>query len=465
MSRSYRGTTGHDFKEATRTLGMIWQAWEMVGLEGNDTLIGGGANDTLWGGTGLDRLEGRGGDDTYNVEDIRTVIIEGHNQGKDSVYTAVNYTLPANVESLYLRLTKHNRTVETARIGQGNELNNYMEGNQYDNRLLGHGGHDTIYGLDGYDTLVGGAGNDLLYGGAGNDMLYSHDEAMSSIGDEGSSDTLFGGAGDDSLIAGNGWDYLWGEDGNDTLVSGVDNYADFMWGGKGDDVYILRGHNAGIVIEFAGEGNDAIVLDYSAESYHAGENNNIENINIQGDVKYVFGNNQGQNMAGNDLANYIQGGAGLDAIWGHGGNDTLVGGGSNDSLYGGDDDDLLLGGGGSDHLQGGAGKDTLGGWGRTNNEVDRLWGGAGADVFRLGDVYMGAYYVGYGNSYAIIEDFSRAEGDKLQVRQADLNGYRISTGTSLTNANRVDTFIHFNNDLVATVANTSNLTVADFITV
>ncbi|QSJ20283.1 FG-GAP repeat protein [Nostoc sp. UHCC 0702] len=134
------------------------------GTDANDTLTGGAGNDILDGGAGSDRLLGGTGNDTYIVDTIRDVVIENADAGEDTVQSAVNYTLTANVE--YLILTGTANTT-----GTGNDLDNSITGNSGNNLLKGLGGNDTLLGNAGDDTLIGGAGNDLLTGGSGSDRF------------------------------------------------------------------------------------------------------------------------------------------------------------------------------------------------------------------------------------------------------------------------------------------------------
>lgn len=70
---------------------------------------------------------------------------------------------------------------------------------------------------------------------------------------------------------------------------------------------------------------------------------------------------------GSDQAERVKPRAWRDALYGMGGDDTLRGGDGADTLSGGAGADRLFGGMGDDRLHLGAG--------------DRVWGGAGADVF------------------------------------------------------------------------------------
>ena len=105
---------------------------------------------------------------------------------------------------------------------------------------------------------------------------------------------------------------------------------------------------------------------------------------------------------GNDLYDgRTAAGPGLE-VRGGGGDDTLRAGGGEDSLVGGDGSDLLRGGGGDDLFRGGLG-------------LDRLTGGAGADTF----AYQAPGESGAAQGVDRITDFSRAEGDLIDLQQID----------------------------------------------
>lgn len=116
------------------------------GGSGNDTLNGGGGNDYLDGGAGADTMRGGTGDDVYVVNQQDDSVSENANEGKDSVYSYINYTLGEHVENLYLYGAAHTAT--------GNVADNVLVGNAADNRLDGKGGSDTLTGGKGRDTFV-----------------------------------------------------------------------------------------------------------------------------------------------------------------------------------------------------------------------------------------------------------------------------------------------------------------------
>jgi serralysin len=262
----------------------------MAGNAGSDTLIGGAGNDTLQGGGAIDWLYGGSNDDTYFVETATDRVIEGLNQGIDTVRTAAPaFTLPLNVETL----------VGTFAGGQA------LTGNTLDNAITGFTGADTLNGGLGNDTLDGGAGIDRLLGGAGNDsfrieaatdvvielanqgtdtvimlgnagytlganvenLVLAGATGVSGVGNTlgnaitgnaagnvlyglGGNDSLDGGAGIDVLIGGAGRDTLTGGAGNDqfrflapgeTTVPAPDRIADFTPGQDRIDLRFIDG--------------------------------------------------------------------------------------------------------------------------------------------------------------------------------------------------------------------------------
>jgi len=251
-------------------------------------------------------------------------------------------------------------------------------------KMHGGAGADTLTGGVGADMIDGEAGNDSLRGGGGNDIL---------IGNDGS-DQLRGEAGDDQLYGG---------DGNDMLIGGAG--ADIMTGGKGDDRYWVD-NVKDVVVELSGEGNDAV---YASVDYTLADN--VERLYLVAGARTGTGNALNNLMfgtAGNDILyglagnDDLRGGAGADLLDGGAGNDRLYGHGGNDALRGGEGDDILDGGAGNDALFGGPGR-------------DKLTGGAGADRFIFGNETLGTPITLADQ----ILDFSRLQGDKIDVSLAD----------------------------------------------
>jgi len=170
------GGEGIDFLDGGRgkdTLNGDNGADELHGQRGTDTLKGGAGEDKLYGGQGRDSLDGGAGvdylaggvgDDTYIVDVVGDVLHEARLAGRDTVESAVTWTLGAFFEELEL-------TGTTAIDGTGNAFANKVTGNSGANTLLGLDGNDTLSGGGGIDTLAGGRGNDRMAGGAGADTF------------------------------------------------------------------------------------------------------------------------------------------------------------------------------------------------------------------------------------------------------------------------------------------------------
>ncbi|WP_219591221.1 calcium-binding protein, partial [Aeromonas salmonicida] len=192
--------------------------------------------------------------------------------------------------------------------------------------------------------------------------------------------------------------------------------SDRIDGGAGDDILFgdavhfagINGEGYAAVKQYvagklsAGSVTDAQVHDYI--SSHASEFDQ-SSANDKGDV--LIGGEGNDILFGQGGDDFLFGGAGNDILFGGSGNDTLYGESGNDTLYGGSGNDTLYGGAGNDTLSGGLGNDILvGGLGN-----DILKGDAGADTFTWlqGDTTGGTIAKDY------VVDFSRAEGDKLDL--------------------------------------------------
>lgn len=420
-------------------LSLFSAAYAAIGNSQNNLLVGNGAENLLDGAIGADTLMGGGGDDAYVVDSILDVISENANEGTDSVYSSVSYTLTDNVERLFL-------TGESAINGVGNTSNNDVYGNSANNHLDGYDGNDTLNGGAGADTMLGGMGNDTYWvdnpsdviielEGEGYDAVYSEVDYVLHANFEalylwGNAVQGIGNSSNNFLLGTYGNNLLYGAEGNDTL-NGMPG-SDTLFGGEGNDTYYLDAYD--VVEEYENEGIDRVSV---AFSYTLGDN--IENLGLGGSADINGNGNALNNMLdGNSGNNELYGWGGDDSLTGWEGSDTLIGGIGNDSYWidslsdvivesvsagvdsvysdidgyvlgsnlenlftsvsatgndlnnlinstmtrhvvldGGDGDDTLIGNSGWDTLIGGSGNDVLDGGG----SFDILIGGQGDDIY------------------------------------------------------------------------------------
>ncbi|HYD70560.1 beta strand repeat-containing protein, partial [Azospirillum sp.] len=267
-----RGSTAHD--TITGNFGSTPYLFE--GLNGNDSIVGGGGNDTLSGGGGNDTLSGGAGDDVFSLgtstgEITASELIDG-GTGNDTIWLtsfgSYNLSQPTlnGIESIVVA------NALSASV-TGGAADDSIVGNAAVDLLLGGAGNDTLSGGDGNDTLSGGAGNDLLAGGEGNDLF-----ALAAANIAGSTDTLSGGNGTDAIVLGgagiydfsaveiHGVEQVLGSSGNDGISGLADADVtsagflvdggggnDTLAGGTGNDT--LSGGSGNDVFAFASTGN------------------------------------------------------------------------------------------------------------------------------------------------------------------------------------------------------------------
>jgi len=326
----------------------------IVGNSGNSTLIGGLGNDTLYANTGLVTLIGDKGDDFYVVYHQNDIINENPGEGSDGITAYVSYTIPENVEYIWLGGA-------TNIDGTGNNSDNYLRGNAGNNILTGNLGNDIMDGLGGNDTLIGGIGNDTY--------IFDKGYGINTIIDSNGKNTLQFGAG----INLNNLKIL--HTGNDLTLSFVDssdqinisnwfsenknNISNFIFsnginltnndinnmvsqilglnspkgsidtliGGLGNDIYYID-NTLDKIVESSNGGSETV---YSSVCYKLASN--IENLILTG-----YDNTT---VTGNELNNYLEGNDGNNILNGASGNDTILGGIGIDTIYGGYGNDVF----------------------------------------------------------------------------------------------------------------------------
>ena len=119
------------------------------------------------------RIAGGEGNDVYRVSEISLRVVEAPNQGRDTVYSSVNFHSYGEIERIVLTGSSgadaggHDDDETII----GNDANNTLTGGKGRDRLEGEGGGDFLWGDWGKDVLVGGRGSDTLSGGKGGDVL------------------------------------------------------------------------------------------------------------------------------------------------------------------------------------------------------------------------------------------------------------------------------------------------------
>lgn len=231
----------------------------LTGMGGHDFMLGGAGDDHLFGGTGRDVMRGNAGADT----------IDG---GSEDDWIQYN-DAPGRVE---LNLGAGSGTVGDAAGDVYISVEN-IRGSVYDDVIVGSAGRNQIIGDSGNDTITTAGGNDVVWGDAGDDVLIG-----SSAGE-----TFYGGT---------GADFIDGAGGND--------WSRYVDATSGVAVSLLTG--TGTLGEAAG---DTLI-----------------------DIEYLWGSEFDDVLEGSHVVNQIRGGAGADRIIGHNANDILEGFGGIDTF-------------------------------------------------------------------------------------------------------------------------------------
>ena len=306
----------------------------LAGDASANRLEGGAGNDTLIGGGGVDTLAGGAGDDTLQVDAVGTIIVEGANEGNDTVIVSAlagSYLLNSGAAVETLSAASGSVAIN---IG-GNEFSQVINGNDGANILSSGGG-------GGVDTMNGGLGDDIyrvfstgdvindtggfdtVYASGTSYFLYSSAavEYLSTSEQAGTQGFYMVGNGASQLIVGN-----WGD--NTLNGRGGDGVAlpDTLIGLYGNDTYGVFSQGD-VVREIAGQGNDVV---FASASYQLRAGTEIEVLSAvnqsAGDVGSAYtlrGNEFGQIVAGNNAVNVLDGRDGNDTLVGLGGNDTFA---------------------------------------------------------------------------------------------------------------------------------------------
>ncbi|MGF6230377.1 Ca2+-binding RTX toxin-like protein [Inquilinus ginsengisoli] len=362
--------------------------------------------------------------------------------------------------------------------GSGSERIRGLDGND---QLVGNGGDDILTGEGGNDVLRGGAGADWLDGGAGIDTVSYYTATVGvtvdlatgkGTGGEAQGDRLVsienvsGSQAGDTLTGNTGANTLQGWNGNDVLRGAAG--ADRLDGGAGIDTASYWGATVGVTVNLAagtgtgGEAQGDILIGIE----HLSGSQANDTLTGNAGANTLQGWNGNDVLRGGAGADRLDGGAGVDtaSYWGetagvtvnlatgtgtggHAQGDILIGienvsgGRAGDTLIGSNGANALNGYEGNDLLRGGAGKDSL-------------TGGSGADRFvfaATGDSAVGA-------NADRITDFSRAQGDRIDLSGIDANS--AAAGTQAFSFIGSGAFTHHAGQLRAVVTSPGVITIA-----
>ncbi|WP_013334310.1 calcium-binding protein [Gloeothece verrucosa] len=412
---------------------------DLTGSNYGDNLNGDNGNnkiDPSLSGSQLDIVDGRGGTDTllvdYSIDDYGEGIEGGFNTGdikhyadssKTSVLDQVGFT---NIESLSVAGTIRNDSIIG---GSGNDVLRMSDGNDF---VDGGGGNDLLDGDRGIDTL-----SDDLSNKTQNISLESFDitqESSKSYYIDGTNISNFEIFKD--IKTGSGNDRLTQLDRiNNNFSTGAG--ADTVNGGLGFDS--VDGGKDTVFLPDLGEIElpviDTLVVDYSVGDTGSGM---IMFVTPEDKTGYAYRSIDPNNIEASlldsiDFSNFEN-----YQVTGTSKEDTIVLGNGNDSIIANAGNDYLRSNGGNDYINAGEGNDVLIGSNQTSADIDTLEGGAGADLFLLGESFVAGtnldphFYDKAGtNDYALITDFNVAEGDKIQLPNCGVSGLSFDRGYTL----------------------------------
>ncbi|UTW56305.1 CHRD domain-containing protein [Kordiimonas sp. SCSIO 12610] len=333
------------------------------GLDGDDTILGGGGTDTLDGGAGFD---------INSFANIGVAVTASLADGTATYSPNANVTI--------------NETFTNFEALEGTAQADNLSGDENANLLIGGDGADTLSGAAGNDTLVSDA-QDVLDGGEGIDTA-----DFSDVAEENVTGGAFTGVIVDLDVNSAGPNGTPSQEGailnappaaggqqiGNLTITDVENVigTDFNDG--------LFGNNEVNVLE-AGAGND-IIHGFAGDDFLSG-GAGIDTVLFSAAPNAVVVDLSAQ-VSASEFASIVAGSAdAVVAATGGAGNNVLsgfenvVGSQSDDDITGDENANLLNGNGGADTLSGGAGNDTL-----VSDAQDVIDGGEGIDTVDFSNV-------------------------------------------------------------------------------
>ena len=201
----------------------------------------------------------------------------------------------------------------------GNNIYSFDEETPFAMSLWDSGGEDLLdfsnFELGSEIDLNDGQYSTINYQGweATEHLGIAFDAFIENVNGTKGQDTIIGNELSNELNGNRGDDTLYGGEGNDYFDFAVNGRSgnDTMYGGTGDDVFVLYGNDT--VIEYEGEGNDAIFNEHH-QTFELPDN--VEKLVAFGDLDY--------NLSGNNLNNTLRGSSGNDILTGRAGADAYL---------------------------------------------------------------------------------------------------------------------------------------------
>ena len=272
------------------------------------TLTGNALAQTINGNAGASTLIGLGGDDTYTVNSATTTVTEAAAGGTDRVNASVSYTLGAGQEIETLATTNDAGTAALT-----------LTGNELGQTIIGNAGSSTLIGLAGNDTYIVNSATTIVTEATagGTDTVDASVSYVLTAGSEVEVLQTTSAAGTGSInLTGNALaQTITGNAGSNILDGGV-GASDVLNGLAGNDTYFLR--NAGDTFaETAGNGTaDEVRVGFSYTLLAGADIEILSTDNAAAATALT--------LTGNELAQTINGNAGVNTLVGLGGNDIYT---------------------------------------------------------------------------------------------------------------------------------------------
>ncbi len=355
------------------------------------------AGNTILGGVGSDTLqlvaEDVLGDEAFtNHRDIEIVQLTGSGDitlGEKADFAGISTVIGGTGNSIFTQLERSYSSL-------------YLDGSESGTSYfaLNDGGQLAA------NTLVGGEGNDTLQIATAETVLdtdFTNTTSVEVLRLTGSSDVTLGEKADFAGIS-----TVIGGTGSSTITHADRNYnALYLDGSNGSTNLFVINDETALALDtiIGGSGNDTLQLTTGVRL----EDTTLENVSL---VEVLQLSDTSDVTLGSAAAS-----AGISTVYGGSGATSLDASAMTGSLVidagAGSGASFLKTGSGADNITGGSGADTLTGWvSDANTATDTLFGGAGADLFVLGDEAGNGY--GEGGSRAIISDFAGGT-DYLQL--------------------------------------------------